>query len=209
MIRLTYQSREELKRCLQDPVRRVLFHPDLLDVQVGEIADIEIGFKDSDIRFPMLAMVSARRVAQKGSVFPQGLYYEISQKDSQRYRRLHSFAYDTWRPRIGRQKRYRVVLTVSYRYSYSTHRARTRDISAQGLFVRSDHPLPEEGQDVLVRLRPSWFSWPVNLEARVCWLDQVDSRRGMGLSCSNTDGLKRLAALAKKLQNQAEPGKAA
>jgi hypothetical protein len=205
LVKLVYGSREDLKRCLQDPERRVLFHPDLHEeVEVGSILDVEVGFDDSAILFPMQALCSGRRLISKGSHFPPGLFFEIIKQDADRYRRLCNFAYDTWRPRIGRKKRYRTELAVTYRYSFSMHKGKTRDISAQGMFIRSDNPIPSQGEDLIVRLKPFWYSRPLILDARVCWVDEVESRRGMGLKCSNPDGLNRLEALVRRLQDQAE-----
>lgn len=209
MIQLLYASPEELKRSLKDADRRVLFHPELLDVRVGEIADIQVAFSDSNMLFPMKAQVSARRVAQKGSIFPQGLYYEIIQQDAGRFCKMVSFAYGTWRPRIIRRKRVPLEASVSYRFSLHSYRAQTRDISVQGLFVRSDCPLPEKGEQVQLRLKPSWYSWPILLEGRVCWIDPVESRRGMGLKCHNPAGLRKLENLVQRRRAELEIERAA
>jgi hypothetical protein len=183
----------------------VLFHPDLhQEVEVGSILDVEVALEDSSILFPMQAMCSGRRLISKGTVFPPGLFYEIIQQDADRYRRLCNFAYDTWRPRVGRQKRYRAELSVSYRHSFSMHKGVTRDISAQGMFIRSDNPIPEQGEYLVVKLKPSWYSRALILDAQVCWVDDVQTRRGMGLRCSNPDGLNRLETLVRRLQDQAE-----
>jgi hypothetical protein len=204
---LEYDSPERLDTCLDDRDRRVLFYPATGHMQVGQLVDVEVAVGDSNVLIPMKAMVVARRTRPQGTRSPRGVYLEVVEEDKERYWRLCDFADGIWRPGTRRvAPRLRAEIPVSYYVPPRFHRGETIDVSAQGLFVRSDEQLPEVGQGVLVRLHTSSLWFPISLSARVCWIDTVDSRRGMGVFCFDSPrALRRLAGLVKRLRRRMLP----
>ena len=159
---------------------------------------------ESNVLFPLKAMVIARRERPQGTRSPRGVYLEIIQEDTERFGRLCDFADGRWRPGTRRQApRFRAEIRTSYFMPPNFYWGETTDISAQGVFLRTDEVMPQVGEGVFIRLH-AWRLWfPIKLSARVCWIDEVDTRRGMGLFCFDTPGsLKRLAGLVQRLKKR-------
>ncbi|MBW1810052.1 MAG: PilZ domain-containing protein [Deltaproteobacteria bacterium] len=173
-------------------------------MKVGNLVDLEIAVGDSNVLFPMKAMVVARRTRPKGTKSPRGVFLEVIESDADRFKRLCAFADGQWKPGTRRTSpRLRADFPVTYYFQKKFFNGRVRDISQEGLFIRTDEPLSEIGQGVYVKLRPSRLWFPINLSARVCWIDEVDTRKGMGLYCFATPrGLKKLSALVYRLRRK-------
>ncbi len=201
---LEYDTPEKLRRCLEDWERRVLFYPAVKQMQVGKLIDIEIAAGDSNVLFPMRAMVIARRERPQGTRSPRGVYLEIIKEDTDRFGRLCDFADGKWRPGTRRQApRLRAEMRASYFLPPNFYRCETADVSSQGVFLRTDEVIPQVGEGIFIRLYPRRLWFPISLSARVCWIDKVDTRRGMGLFCFDTPrSLKRLGVLVEKLTNK-------
>ena len=201
---LEYDTPEKLRRCLEDRDRRVLFYPAVKHMQVGKLIDVEVTAGDSNVLFPLKAMVIARRERPQGTRSPRGVYLEIIKEDTERFGRLCDFADGRWRPGTRRQApRFRAEIRASYFLPPNFYWGETADISSQGVFLRTDEVMPQIGEGVFIRLH-AWRLWfPIKLSARVCWIDEVDTRRGMGLFCFDTPrSLKRLAGLVKRLRKK-------
>jgi len=201
---LEFESEEKLSKCLEDREKNVLFYPSIGNMKVGNLVDLEIAVGDSNVLFPMKAMVVARRTRPKGTKSPRGVFLEVIESDADRFKRLCAFADGQWKPGTRRTSpRLRADFPVTYYFQKKFFNGRVRDISQEGLFIRTDEPLSEIGQGVYVKLRPSRLWFPINLSARVCWIDEVDTRKGMGLYCFATPrGLKKLSALVYRLRRK-------
>ena len=63
--------------------------------------------------------------------------------------------------------------------------------------------MPQVGEGVFIRLYPRRLWFPISLSTRVCWIDEIDTRRGMGLFCFDTPrSLKRLGGLVQRLRKK-------
>jgi hypothetical protein len=203
-ILLEYDTPEKLRRCLDDRDRRVLFYPAVKQMQVGKLIDLEVTAGDFNVLFPLKAMVIARRERPQGTRSPRGVYLEIIQEDTERFGRLCDFADGRWRPGNRRQApRLRAEIRASYFLPPKFYWGETSDVSSQGVFLRTDEVMPQVGEGVFIRLYP-WRMWfPISLSARVCWIDEVDTRRGMGLFCFDTPrSLRRLGGLVERLRKK-------
>ena len=201
---LEFETEQKLSRCLEDRDKSVLFYPSIGNMKVGNLVDLEIAVGDSNVLFPMKAMVVARRTRPKGTKSPRGVFLEIIESDIERFKRLCAFADGDWKPGTRRAyPRLRADFPVSYYFQKKFFKGEVRDISQEGLFIRTDEPLPELGQGVFVKLRPSRLWLPFSLSTRVCWIDEVDTRKGMGLYCfASPHGLKKLSALVNRLRRK-------
>jgi hypothetical protein len=204
---LEYESEERLRKCLEDRDKRVLFYPATGRMRVGQLVDIEVSVASSNVGVPMKAMVVARRVRPRGSQSPRGVYLEIIEEDAARFKRLCDLADGVWRPGTRRSApRLKADIRVSYYLPPDFHAGETVDISERGMFVRTDGTLPKVGQGLYVRMHSSPLWFPISLSTRVCWIDSVDTRRGMGLFCFDSPrALKRLASLIRKLRRRLLP----
>jgi hypothetical protein len=201
---LEYDSGVKLLESIEDREKRVLFYPAVGQMRAGQLVDIEIAVGDMNVLFPMKALVIARRTRPRGTSNPRGVYLEIIEEDSGRFVRLCEFADGSWQPGTRRSSpRLRSELPAKYFYAKQFHDGVILDISVEGLFLRSDGPLPQVGEGLYIRIRTTKLWFPISLSTRVCWIDSVDTRRGMGLYCFGPPrGLKRLAVFATRLRSR-------
>jgi hypothetical protein len=183
-IRLEYGDVATLANSLVDRSRRLLFYPAIGRLQLGEMYDADVAVSQLRLQVPVRVLVVGRRTLPQGSRLPRGSYLEVVPEDAARFERLCQVADGSWLPQSGRSHpRVRANLMARYYVPPRFFMGETIDISPDGLFLRVNGPLLEVGKGVLVRLRPSLLAPRIELEARVCWLDTVESRKGMGLYC--------------------------
>jgi hypothetical protein len=176
-------------------------------MQAGQIVDIDVVVANSNVQVPLRAVVIARRTRPKGSRSPRGVFLEIVPEDHGRFERLCDFADGIWEPGTRRaEPRLRAELRVAYYLPPRFHRGTTLDISARGMFVRTEGPLPAIGKGVYIKLYRSSLLPPIRLSARTCWIDEVDARRGMGVNCFDSPrALQRLASFVNRLRRRIRP----
>jgi hypothetical protein len=201
---LEYGSREMLLKSIEDRENLVLFYPAVGQMQAGHLVDLDIAVGEMNVLFPMRATVIARRTRPRGTSKPRGVYLEVVAEDKMRFKRLCEFADELWEPGVRRSSpRLRTELRASYFIPKSYHQGTIQNICIEGLFLRTDGPLLSVGQGLFVKIKASTLSSWLGLECRVCWIDPVESRRGMGLYCFGPKrALKRLAALAARTRRK-------
>lgn len=206
-ILLEYANEEKLASCLHDRDQFVLFYPAIGQMQTGQLVDIDVVVAGSNVQVPMRAVVVARRTRPRGSKNPRGVFLEVVPEDRGRYQRLCDFADGTWMPGTRRaEPRLRAALRVAYYLPPRFHRGTTLDISARGMFIRTDGPVPTIGNGIYLKLYRSRLWPPIRLSARICWIDEVDTRRGMGVNCFDSSrALQRLASLVRRLRRRIRP----
>lgn len=206
-ILLEYANQEKLASCLGDRDKSVLFYPAIGQMQAGQIVDVDVVVASTNVQVPMRAVVIARRTRPKGAKSPRGVYLEVIPDDRGRFARLCDFADGAWEPGTRRaEPRIRAELRVAYYVPPRFHPGTTLDISAGGMFVRTDGPLPEIGKGVYLKLYRSVLLPPIRLSARTCWIDRVDTRRGMGVNCFDTPrALRRLSSLVERQRRRNRP----
>jgi len=200
-VRLEFSNRRQLARCLEQRQRRILFYPAVGRMQLGHHLDVDVAVSELNTSIPLRVLVVGRRARPRRRGAPRGVYLEIVEADAERYQRLCDLADGKWQPgQLRRYPRARTRLAARYYVPERFHSGIVADISLRGMFLRTSGPLLEQGQGVLVRVRAGWLSRALELEARVCWLDEVESRRGMGLDCFGPAGmLPRLQHLAERI----------
>ncbi len=203
-ILLSYQDSKMLGQCLDNRAKRILFYPACGKMHAGQMVDIEVSVESANVLIPMKAMVVARRTRSRGVSNPKGVYLEVIKQDAMRYQRLCELADGEWTPSKKRSfPRLRIEIPAHYLLSKHRYRGKTFDISAQGMFIRTNRPLPEIGQRMMLWLKTSRFWFPIRLEVEVRWLDLVDDRRGMGVIClAPKRSLKKLKALEHRLRKR-------
>ncbi len=65
---LEFETEQKLSRCLEDRDKSVLFYPSIGNMKVGNLVDLEIAVGDSNVLFPMKAMVVAMPISQAEAV---------------------------------------------------------------------------------------------------------------------------------------------
>jgi len=203
---LEYENREQLDLAVHSRDKRTLFYPAIGPMSENQTVNIQVTIENSNVLFPMAAKVVFVRQRPQGKDKPRGVGLQIVQQDSSRFERLCAYIDGVWQPGIRRaHRRYPVSIRASYYLPPKYHDATVTDISAGGLFLRSDGPLPEIGKGVLVRLHPSRLGRAIELECQVRWLDEVAGRRGAGLMCQGPPkGLARLRDLSDKIAARAK-----
>jgi len=201
---LEFSSREMLSKSIEDRESLVLFYPAIGQMRAGQLVDLDIAVGDMNVLFPMRATVIARRTRPRGTSKPRGVYLEVIAKDRERFGRLCEFADGLWEPGVRRSSpRLRTEMRASYFIPDNLHPGTIQNMCVEGLFLRTDGPLLGVGQGLFVKIKPSGLSAWLRLECRVCWIDPVESRQGMGLYCFGPKrGLKRLAALASRTRRK-------
>lgn len=200
-VRLEYSDCRQLARCLKQRQRRILFYPAVGRMQLGHHFDVDVAVSQPNTSIPLRVLVVGRRSRPKGAGAPRGVYLEIVEADSGRYQRLCDLADGKWQPgQLRRYPRARTKLAARYYIPKSFHSGVVADISLRGMFLRTQGPLLKRGQGVLVRVRTGWWARVLEVEARVCWLDEIETRRGMGLECFGPPQmLPRLQKLAERI----------
>ena len=205
-ILLEYPSREKLKEAVFSQDERVLFFPAIGKMEQGNLADVQVAVEGHNVLFPMKADVIDVRERPTGINRPRGVMLQVIEPDRERFDRMCEFLEESWQPVNRRsQPRYRTELPALYAYPEEYKHARVLDISAGGLFLRADGPLPSPGDTVQVRLITSRLKADLLLECEIRWIDKVEKRRGMGVLCAgDLKNLRRLQRLVNRIVKQAK-----
>ncbi|RME23749.1 MAG: PilZ domain-containing protein [Deltaproteobacteria bacterium] len=200
-IRLDYSDKAFLARCLVDREKGLLFYPAVGRIKLGDVMNVDVNVSDLNATIRLKVAVVGRRTKPRGAKAPRGVYLEVLDEDRHRYLRLCQIADGMWTPgRARRHPRLSCNFKASYYVPPSFYPGTVKDISKEGLFIHTDGPLVEPGRGVFVQLHTGTFGKRLKLDARVCWTDRVDSRRGMGLNCFGPAGqLKRMGKLVERL----------
>ncbi len=201
---IDFDNEEKLLDSIQDRDRRVLFYPAVGQMKTGEMVDLDISISPDNVFFPMRAMVIGRRTRPRGPANPSGIFLEVIEEDARRFDRLCAFAEGNWKPSKRRTSpRLRSMMPVTYYLDKSYHQGMAMDICSEGMFIQTNGMLPEIGHGIYVRMPTSPLWIPIRLSTRVCWIDPVDSRRGMGLYCFGSRWhLKRLRSMLHRLKSK-------
>ncbi len=203
---LQYGSVELLDKCMTDRHARRLFYPSVGQMQPGQTVDVQITVENSNVTFPMKAMVD--RVQERPeSDKPRGVNLQIIEEDKKRFERVCAFVDGMWRPTARRAAtRYPAEYKVSYQVAKGWHNGHTIDISTRGMYLRTDGPLAENKQIIKIKLALGRLWSNMELDCEVRWVDTVDGRRGMGLMCTGPQqNLEKLTELIRKLVHDTRP----
>ena len=198
---LEYASHENLDKAIQDREERKLFFPSVGSMHQGDLVDIQITVEGTNVLFPLKAEVLELRERPESLDKPRGVYLQIIEADRTRFDRLCAFVDRVWAPSARRSApRLPAEIRASYFYPPRNYPAETIDVSARGMFLRTDGPLEDPGKPVAVRLSPSRLRSTIDLACQVRWTDQVENRRGMGLLCLGPpESMQRLTVLVNEI----------